>query len=202
LERACAAGALAASRFGAQKLLAPFRASTLVRCTVENVVASQVADTIVVLGQDGDRVQRALVGLPVRFVANLNFRDGLSTSVRAGVEALAPSTVAAIIALGDQPGVTPAIIDRLIEEGRRSRRPIVAPEYRGTRGNPVMFDAAIFPELRAIDGDQGARALIARDPSRVATVAFPFDMPMDVDTPEDYARLTSDATLAPELPRG
>ncbi|MGQ0715190.1 MAG: nucleotidyltransferase family protein [Gemmatimonadaceae bacterium] len=192
----------AASRFGSQKLLAPFHGSTLVRCTVENVVASRVAETVVVLGRDGELVQRALAGLPVRFVTNPHFRVGLSTSVRVAVEALAPSTAAAIIALGDQPGVTAAIIDRLIEEGRRSRRPIVAPEYSGTRGNPVMFAAALFPELRAIDGDQGARAVIARDPDRVATVAFSFDMPMDVDTPEDYALLRKEATLAPARRRG
>ena len=83
------------------------------------------------------------------------------------------------------------IIDDIIEEGRRSRRPVVVPEYAGTRGNPVMFHATIFAELRAIAGDQGARAVVARDPARVATVRFPFDMPADVDTPDDYARLTN-----------
>jgi molybdenum cofactor cytidylyltransferase len=181
----------AASRFGSQKLLAPFRGAPLIRRTVENVLASQVSETVVVLGRDGEDVRRALTGLPVRFVINPGFRRGLSTSLRAGVEALEPSTLAAIIVLGDQPGVTPAIIDHVIDEGRRSRLPIVVPEYAGTRGNPAMFDAEVFAELRAIEGDQGARAVITRDPARVATVCFPFDMPADVDTPEDYARLTN-----------
>ena len=181
----------AASRFGSQKLLAAFQGATLVRRTVENVLASQVSDTVVVLGRDGEGVRRALAGLPVRFVTNPDFQSGLSTSLRAGVEAIEPSTLAAIIVLGDQPGVTADVIDQLIKEGRRSRRPIVVPEYAGTRGNPVMFDATIFPELRTVGGDQGARAVIARDPTRVATVRFPFDVPADVDTPEDYARLTN-----------
>jgi molybdenum cofactor cytidylyltransferase len=181
----------AASRFGSQKLVAPFRGAPLIRRTVENVLASQVSATIVVIGRDGEDVRRALAGLPVRFVPNPDFRSGLSTSLRAGLEAVEPSTVAAIIVLGDQPGVTPAIIDQVIAEGQRSRRPIVVPEYAGTRGNPVMFDAAMFAELRMIKGDQGARAVIARDPARVATVCFPFDMPADVDTPQDYARLTN-----------
>jgi molybdenum cofactor cytidylyltransferase len=181
----------AASRFGSQKLLAPFRGATLIQRTVENVLASQVSETLVVLGRDGEDVRRALAGLPVRFVANPDFRRGLSTSLRAGVEALEPSTRAAIIVLGDQPGVTADIIDQVIEESRRSRQPIVVPEYAGTRGNPVMFDATIFGELLTIAGDQGARAVIARDATRVATVSFPFDMPADVDTPEDHARLTT-----------
>jgi molybdenum cofactor cytidylyltransferase len=102
-----------------------------------------------------------------------------------------PSTRAAIIVLGDQPGVTPDIINQLLEEGRRSGRPIVVPVYAGTRGNPVMFDATVFGELQTIEGDQGARAVIARDAARVATVLFPFEMPADVDTLEDYVRLTS-----------
>ena len=183
----------AALRFGSQKLLAPVHGAALVRRTVENVLASQVSETVVVLGRDGEGVRRALAGLPVRFVTNPAFRSGLSTSVRAGVEALEASTLAAIIVLGDQPGVTANIIDQLIEERRRSGRPIIVPEYDGTRGNPVMFDATMFPELRTIEGDQGARDVIARDPTRVATVCFPFEVPADVDTPEDYARLTSQA---------
>jgi molybdenum cofactor cytidylyltransferase len=181
----------AASRFGSQKLLAPFHGAALIRRTVENVLASRVSETVVVLGRDGEGVRRALAGLPVRFVPNPDFRSGLSSSLRAGVEAVEPSTLAAIIVLGDQPGVTPAIIDQVIAEGQRSGRPIVVPEYAGARGNPVMFDAAMFAELRTIEGDHGARAVIARDPARVATVCFPFDMPADVDTPEDYARLTN-----------
>jgi molybdenum cofactor cytidylyltransferase len=180
-----------ASRFGSQKLLAPFHGGTLVRRTVENVLASQVSETLVVLGRDGEGVRGALAGLKVRFVTNPDFRSGLSTSLRAGVEAVQPSAIAAVIVLGDQPGVTAAIIDQLIEERRRSGRPIVVPEYAGTRGNPVVFDATMFAELRAIEGDQGARGVIARDPARVAAVSFPFDVPEDVDTPEDYARLAN-----------
>ena len=182
-----------ASRFGSQKLLAPFRGATLVRRTVENVLASQVSETVVVLGRDGDGVRSALAELPVRCVTNPDFRKGLSTSLRAGIETIEPSAFAAVILLGDQPGVTATIIDQLIEEGRRSRRPIVVPEYAGVRGNPVVFDATIFSELRAVEGDQGARGVIARDPARVATVSFPFDMPADVDTPEDFARLNESA---------
>jgi molybdenum cofactor cytidylyltransferase len=182
-----------ASRFGSQKLLAPFGGATLVRRTVENVLASQVSEAMVVLGRDGEEVRGALAGLPVRFVTNPDFRSGLSSSLCAGVEAIEPSTLAAVIVLGDQPGVTAAIIDQLIEEGKRSGRPIVVPDYAGVRGNPVVFDATMFAELRTIEGDQGARAVIARDPARVATVYFPFDMPADVDTPEDFARLNQSA---------
>ncbi len=61
--------------------------------------------------------------------------------------------------------------------------------YKGTQGTPVVFAASVFDELRALDGDAGARAVVRRDPARVARVALDVDMPPDVDTPEDYARL-------------
>jgi len=65
----------------------------------------------------------------------------------------------------------------------------VAPRYRGTPGHPVLFDHSVFAELRALDGDRGARAVIERDPSRVAIVEVDAPPPGDVDTPEDLARL-------------
>ncbi|HEU4563500.1 MAG TPA: nucleotidyltransferase family protein [Gemmatimonadaceae bacterium] len=172
----------ASTRFGSQKLLAPLGGAPLVRRTVERVLAAAgVGDVVVVVGHEGDAVRDALAGLPVRVVASPDYRLGMSSSLHAGVRALAPGTAAALIALGDQPTVTPAIIDALITEWRHTERPIVAPVYAGTRGNPVLFAAPLFPELLAVHGDVGARDVIARSPTRVATVAFDFPMPRDVD---------------------
>ncbi len=92
--------------------------------------------------------------------------------------------------LGDQPFVTPAILGRIVAEWRSSGAAIVAPVYAGQRGNPVLFARAVFPELLAIVGDQGARGVLAADPSRIRPVHFDDDRPLaDIDTPEDYARL-------------
>ena len=65
----------------------------------------------------------------------------------------------------------------------------MAPVYRGTQGTPVLFAADVFDELRALDGDAGARTVVQARPERVARVAVDAPMPPDVDTPEDYARL-------------
>ena len=187
----------AASRFGEQKLLMPLGGKAIVRLTVERTLASQVEHALVVLGRDADAVREALAGLPVRCVVNPRYRDGMSTSLHAGLGALPPTAEAALVVLGDQPGVTPAILDRLIATYRQSQKPIVVPVYeQGTRGNPVLFDASLFPELRAVGGDQGARDVIARDAERIAAVMFPFPMPRDVDSPVDYAALRG--RLAPD----
>ena len=183
----------ASTRFGSQKLLAEVQGAPLVRRTVEQVLAAGLDEVVVVLGREAHAVRAALDELQVRFVVNPDFRAGMSTSLRSGIRDLAPTVEAAIVVLGDQPGISASTIRSLVEEYKRSGQPIVVPVYSGTRGNPVLFDASVFPELASVAGDQGGREVIGRDPSRVATVSFPFAMPSDVDTVEDYRALIGDA---------
>jgi molybdenum cofactor cytidylyltransferase len=185
----------ASLRFGAQKMLAPLAGKPLVRWTVEQVCASRVDEVLVVVGREADAVRAALVGLPVRFVDNPRYGLGMSTSVRAGVLALSPLTEAVIIVLGDQPSVTAGIIDQLIDHRRTAGGRIIAPTYDGVRGNPVLFDASLLPDLLSIGGDIGARAIIARHPELVSSVPFAFPMPRDVDEPDDLARLDRESPL-------
>jgi molybdenum cofactor cytidylyltransferase len=138
-------------------------------------------------------VAAPLAGLPVRTVFNPRYAEGQSTSLRAGLDALRPGTEAALLALADQPLPDPGLTARLVAALRASGRPIVVPRYRDGRGNPVLFAAALFDELRAVTGDQGGRGVIARDPSRVAEVAVDAPMPPDVDTWADYRAVTGDA---------
>lgn len=179
----------ASRRFGGHKLLAPLRGAPLVRLVVEHVLARDVDRVLVVLGRDGEAVREALGGLRVDFVLNPEYREGLGTSLRAGVAALPPDAEAAVIVLADQPLPSPAIVDGLVRAFRASGRPVVVPVYAGERGNPVLFGASLFGELLRVTGDQGARGVIASDPDRVEVVDFPFAPPPDVDTPEDYERL-------------
>ena len=116
-------------------------------------------------------------------------QDGQGASIAVGVAALKPWTVAAFIVLGDQPRTPPSVVPALLAAHRAGGRAIVSPSYRGTRGTPVLFTSEIFPELLALRGDEGARAVVARRPERVDTVAVDAPMPPDVDTPEDFARL-------------
>jgi molybdenum cofactor cytidylyltransferase len=177
----------AASRMGRQKLTLPMAdGRPLVRAAVDRVLRAGLDDVIVVLGRDAAAVAGALAALPVRTVVNPRYAEGQSTSLRAGLDALPPGTEAAVVALGDQPLVDPGVIRRLVSAFRATTRPIVVPVYRDGRGNPVLFAAALFGELRAVTGDQGGRGVIARDPARVAEVPVDAPMPTDVDTPQDY----------------
>jgi molybdenum cofactor cytidylyltransferase len=177
----------ASRRFGSQKLLATAGGIPLVRRCVEGLLAASLDDVVVVVGSDAPAVVASLAGLPVRVVTNAAYAHGMSTSLRAGLEALARDCRAALVALADQPGAaTATIVDRLLERYRASAAPIVAPLYRGgVRGNPVLFDASLFEELRGVTGDEGGRSVIARDPLRVVLVEMDEEMPADVDRPED-----------------
>jgi molybdenum cofactor cytidylyltransferase len=175
------------TRMGRQKLTLPLAdGRPLVRVVVEQVLAADLDDTVVVLGGDAQAVAGALASLPVRTVVNPRYAEGQSTSLRVGLDALGPGTVAVVVALGDQPLADPDVIRRLVAAFRTSGRPIAAPVYREGRGNPVLFAAALFGELRAVTGDRGGREVIARDPARVAEVPVDIPMPADIDTPEDY----------------
>jgi molybdenum cofactor cytidylyltransferase len=184
----------ASSRMGRQKLLLPMEGGQpLIRLVVERVVAAGLDDVVVVLGRDAEAVAAALAALPVHTVVNPRYAEGQSTSLRVGLDALRPDTEAAVVALGDQPLPDPGLVTRLVAAFRASGRPIVVPRYRDGRGNPVLFAAALFEELRAVTGDQGGRVTIARDPARVTEVIVDAPMPPDVDTWADYRAVTGDA---------
>ena len=177
-----------ARRMGRQKLLLELRGKPVVRWSVESILP-HVGDAVVVTGPDDEGVRAAHGGLGVRFVVNPRPQDGQGSSIAIGAAALKPWTAAALIALGDQPRLPDGLIARLLAERERSGKAIVAPVYRGTQGTPVLFSSDVFDELRALDGDAGARAVVQARPERVARVPIDAPMPPDVDTPEDYARL-------------
>ena len=173
---------------GRQKLLLELEGKAVVRWSVEAVLP-HVGDCVVVTGEDDVRVRGALTGLAARFVVNPRPQDGQGSSIAVGIAALKPWTTAAAIVLGDQPRTPADVLPALLAAQTRTKKSIVTPSYRGTRGTPVLFSSDVFPELRALRGDQGARAVVAARPERVEVVALDVAMPPDVDTPEDFARL-------------
>jgi molybdenum cofactor cytidylyltransferase len=181
---------------GRPKLLLELHGRPVIRHVVERVIAAGIRQVLVVTGPEQEALVVALAGLDVRFAVNPTPESGQGSSVGVGVSALAAKTSAVLIALGDQPGVPAEVIPALIEALKQPGKAIAAPRYADGLGNPVLFAASVFPELRALAGDRGARAAVERDPSRLAVVDIGSPMPRDIDTPEDYESLS-----APENPR-
>ena len=174
------------SRMGANKLLMDVNGKPMVRHTAEAALASHAGPVIVVTGHAGGGVAEALAGLDVRLVNNPDFAEGLSTSLKRGLNALPQDCDGAAVLLGDMPGVSGALIDRLIAGfDPAGGRAICVATRHGKRGNPVIWARRFFPEMMAIEGDVGARALIGLYGELVCEVEAADDSPLtDIDTPE------------------
>jgi molybdenum cofactor cytidylyltransferase len=171
---------------GPNKLLAELGGKPLVRIVTEQALASKAQGVIVVTGHQAEQVEKALQGLKVKFVRNPDFAAGLASSVKAGVAAVPANADGAVICLGDMPLIDAHLIDRLVEAFGPDRGSLIAvPVSDNRRGNPVLWSRRFFSELMTLDGDIGARHLIARHSEAVAEVtvegrgAF-----LDIDTPQ------------------
>jgi len=171
---------------GPNKLLAEIGGKPLVRFVAEQALASRATPVIVVTGHERAKVEAALAGLRVKFVHNPDFAAGLSTSLKAGLAVLPPEVDGAIVCLGDMPQVTAALIDRMVEAFDPARGAlVVVPTIEGKRGNPVVWSRRFFPDLMALEGDVGARHLIATYADAVAEVPVEDSAALtDVDTPD------------------
>jgi len=178
------------SRYGSPKALLEWHGKPLIRHVVEKACWAGLSPVLVGLGAVVEPIKAALAGLPVVFTHNPEWEIGQASSLRIGVKALPERTGAAVFLLADQPQIPVMLLGKLIEKHRQTYGPIVAPRVVGQRGNPVLFDRIVFPELQSIQGDQGGRAVFNRYSPQ--WVDWQDDrILMDVDTPEDYDRLNN-----------
>ena len=181
------------SRMGQNKLLMPFAGKSLIERAVDTLMTSGVDEIVVVLGHEANLLRSRLEGKRVHFVDNPDYRAGLSTSVRAGMEAAPKGADAMMIYLADQPLLEADEVRRLIlafAEARRAGKSIVVPFFCNKRGNPVILDASYREMVLDVVGDVGCRRIIKRHPEQVFAVQMETDhVVRDVDTPEDFESL-------------
>ena len=186
-------------RMGADnKLLLPWGRRRIIEVVVETALAASLQELVVVVGHEGGLVTRAVQSYPVTVATNEHFEKGLSTSVRAGVEAACDDSDGFLFFPGDMPAVTAATVAQLCrrfcEAGHEF---IAAPFLDGRRGNPVIFGRLYCDELLALTDDRGAGRLIEANPDSLIEVEV--DDPgihRDVDTPEAYSEFVRDARFS------
>lgn len=167
------------------KLLVPFDGAPLITKVVDRALETAIAPVFVVVGHDADAIKVALKGRPVQVVHNRDFASGLSTSVKAGVEALSPSAIGAMFLLGDMPLVSTATLQRLGKAFGAKPTEVVVPTFRGRRGNPVVLPRRLFGEVSKLTGDRGARPILERFSTVVREVEVNDEgILFDIDTPE------------------
>jgi CTP:molybdopterin cytidylyltransferase MocA len=177
------------SRFGGGKLLAELDGRPLLDHVLGTVRSAGFADAIVVLGPEAAELEAIALAAGARVIVNPAPDEGLSSSVRIGLGALAAGLDAAMLLLGDQPRTSSAALRALLATVVPESRSIVIPRYQGGGGaNPVLLLPAAWPLAAELHGDRGFGPLIQDHPELVVEVELPGDNP-DVDTPTDLARI-------------
>jgi len=183
------------TRMGQNKLLLTYQGKPLIAHTVDTLLATAVDEIVVVLGHDAAKVREKLAGKKLRFVENSHYREGLSTSVRAGIAAVPSYAGAVMIYLADQPLLESEEVNLLIgalAEAKKVNKSVVVPFYRGRRGNPVILDFSYKKAMLDVVGETGCRRVIKSNPDQVFVVEMDTDHTVrDVDTMEEYQELVS-----------
>ena len=192
--RSAAAVILAAGesrRFGAQKLLAPLAGRPLVQHVIDAANASPLAGFVLVVGADADAILAGVNVGRARVVRNPDYASGQASSLHTGLRALDEAD-AALVLLGDVPGVTTALLEALLEKQRESGAPAVVSRWGGRPMPPALLHRDLWPDALALRGDVGMREVLAgRDDVAEVEVTSALGTLDDVDTPDDHARLAT-----------
>jgi len=182
------------TRFGRPKQLMDLSGKPLIQWVVDACLGSRLDTILVVLGENAPQVAsnlKAKTSDP-RFatVINPKYRQGMSSSLRAGLEGARQNFPSVMFLLGDQPLVGSELIDRLLERFWESDKDICVPVHAGRRGNPALFSSKFYNQLLKVSGDMGAREIIQANPEAVLTVEIEDPLPFcDIDTESDLENL-------------
>jgi molybdenum cofactor cytidylyltransferase len=175
------------------KLLLNVDGIPLVRKSAINILNSNVTSMTVVTGFDENKIVNALSGLNVNFVKNINFREGLSSSLKAGLANITPTPSAVIICLADMPKIQPEHINQLIENFDPLKGwEICIPTNNGKRGNPVLIGSRFFSYIFETSGDFGAKQVMKQHSDKIVEVEIgTSDIHFDIDTQDEYENFTT-----------
>ena len=185
----------ASSRMGRPKQLLDLGGRPLLERVVSAACASRLDEVVVVLGAEAQRIRESLDLGRARVIVNESYADGMSTSLRAGVDALGEDVTRAVVILGDQPDVDASLINLLLDTQESSGLPAAALDFDGLLHPPVVLARELWSRIDQLRGDVGLRQLLREQTDRVVRVAAarPSSHPIDIYTPEDAALFIADS---------
>lgn len=180
-------------RMGSPKQLLSINGRPLLEVVVAQVCASRLDDVLVVLGAAADEISFAVDFGRAKVLVNADHATGMASSLRAGLAALGSEVDRAMVILGDQPDISAHLLDSLLDLQEETGLPAAALNFGGLLHPPVVLKRELWGDLNELEGDVGCRAVIRAKPELVAKLMAETDLkhPVDVDTPDDYRRLTS-----------
>ncbi|MGA9080650.1 MAG: nucleotidyltransferase family protein [Halobacteriota archaeon] len=177
-------------RMGQNKLLLRLNDNTLIDHVLNAIAAADIHETVVVLGHKPEKMIDVLTPRnTVQIVINRDHKGGMASSFQKGLQLLR-YVDAAFLVLGDQPILDKNLLNVMVHQLADNRETlIVSPICEGKKGHPVLFRRELFAEILGLDENETIRDVIHRHAARLLTVEAPEWTIMDIDTPEDYARI-------------
>ena len=176
-------------RMGSHKLLLPFGSTTVIAHIVDQLLRSAVDRVFVVVGHEGGLVAGELSGRPVTVVPNPDYKAGMLSSVRCGLQAIPQACEAVVVALGDQPAITSELVDQVMQSSSSTDKAILVPLYRGKRGHPILFSTRYRDEILTRFDNVGLRGLLHAHPDDILEISVSTPAALsDMDHPGDYRR--------------
>ncbi|QPH40695.1 nucleotidyltransferase family protein [Pedobacter endophyticus] len=179
------------SRLGKPKQLLAIDGKTLLQRVCDAATAAQLAPIVVVLGANADKILPQDNDSQINFVVNSNWAQGMSSSITAGLKRIAAhesQVKSVIISVCDQPYISSELFTSLINKHNETKKGIIASQYGGTIGTPVLFARKYFEDLMLLTGENGAKGLITMQATDLATISFEQGN-IDIDTESDYQSL-------------
>jgi molybdenum cofactor cytidylyltransferase len=186
-------GAGGSSRLGRPKQLLPFGDRTLLEHTLSTARDCGFDQLIVPIGGAAADVRERVDFTGAEVVVNHAYGEGCSSSIAAALGAVDERCDVLVLMLGDQPGVTPQTVRALLDG--RGDAPLAVCRYDDGRGHPIAFARSVFPQLADLHGDKGVWRLLDERAGDVVDVPIAGNVPLDVDTPEDYRAVLAAAGL-------
>jgi molybdenum cofactor cytidylyltransferase len=177
-------------RMGLPKMLLKFNGKTMIENVLDHVAESDSDGTLVVLGAGSEDLIDLVRKYDVEYCYNRNFRDGMLSSVQCGFKNLPSDTVATLVFQGDQPFITPAVINMVIKAYKTSEKGIIIPVYKGKRGHPLLLDKKYSDQIDELDPGEGLRSITYLNSDDVLEIET--DEPgilRDFDTYDDYKKV-------------
>ena len=180
------------TRMGRNKLYFELDGETLLRRVVRRAIRAGLDPVIVVVGHEAERARAELAGLSCTPVDNPDHALGINRSLRTGISHVPERARAAVVMLADMPFVTSPMVAGLVARYRESTAPLVISAYGEVNAPPMLYDRALFSELRQMSGEGCGRQVVRRHRHEAVAVSWPEAALQDVDVPEDYERIKAE----------
>jgi len=181
-------------RMGRPKMLLSYGKKTIIETVIDNVIQSKVDKVLVVLGSDRKKIERKIKDYPdIEIAFNPDYSKGMLSSVQTGFQSLARGTQGVMVLLGDQPSISTAVINNIIDAFKTRKKGIILPVYKKDRGHPVLIDIKYRREVEKLSPEVGLRGLVYGHPEDVLEVAVEDpEILQDIDDMKDYKRELKD----------